>query len=285
MVRARPRRPALGGEAQGVLDVWTTMPPVTANRARYQVAVRWLALAFADALFLWMIVSVSGVDLLADAAVANGDTGAAESMRRFAADWRHGMNGHSPIFMPGFFALTIAVWYWHRKQSILCLVADGLPAMCVGCALAWIGEPVGSAIAGSAFARQFDIILPPGPTWSAVVVGACTAICWTVLVIAVRNALIARSWRLFALVPVLYGLLGVARDWWSIDHFGRGNDLERMFTRVAAGDAVAIRSLWAIPLLMFVLAGERGLFPTGPVGEHQPDPGLGNRARHDTDQP
>src|SRR5205085_5367591 len=88
------------------------------TRERYGQGARWLALALADALFLWMFLSVAGIDAAGNTLVATGHPDLGHAIHVFAADWRHGLNGHSPLYMPGFFVLTPAVWYWSGKQSV-----------------------------------------------------------------------------------------------------------------------------------------------------------------------
>lgn len=216
---------------------------------------RWVALALAYALFLWMFLSVAAVDAMGDTWVMAGHSGEGERMLTFAADWRHGMNGHSPIYMPGFFALTIASWYWLQKQPLSFLVGGGLIALIAGFALAWIAAPAGRAAASAAFIREFHVApgTDIGATWAAVPVSAFTAVCWTVFVVACRTAITTGSMRLSALVASLYVVLGFVRHWWTLEHFGKGNDVARWATRVTQGDVVAIGSLLAMLLLAVFL--------------------------------
>jgi hypothetical protein len=227
------------------------------RHGRSDSAVRWSGLALADALFLWMLASVAGADALARDVMSSGDVVLADALRKFAADWRHGMTGHSPIYMPGFFALTIATWCWHRERPPSRLLTEGALAMAAGLALASIGQPAGRAIAEGPVARQFHVALPLGATSSAMAVGVLTATCWTVLVLAVWNAVTRNSLRLLAAVPVLYGVLGGIRGWWSIEHLRRGDDIGRASARLLHADPVALASLLAILWLAFALARAR----------------------------
>jgi hypothetical protein len=222
----------------------------------YAQGARWLALTIAYALFLWMFLSVTGVDIAGKTLVATGHLQLGHAIEVFAADWRHGLNGHSPLFMPGFFVLTPAAWYWSGRQSVEQLLRGGATALLAGLLLAVLAAPVGRAAAANAFFYEFHLAVQSSfrDTWHAAATSAFTAICWTVLVVAIRRAITVGRVRPFALVVGLYVLLGFSRHWWSLDHFKKGDDVARWETRVARGDAVAIASLVAVPVLGLVLA-------------------------------
>jgi hypothetical protein len=226
------------------------------TRDSYEQGARWLALALADALFLWMFLSVADVDVLGNTLVATGHSALGQAVQVFAADWRHGLNGHSPLFMPGFFVLTPAVWYWSRSQSIAELLRGGALALLAGFFLALLAAPFGRAAAAQAFFGEFHFSVQPDfrAVWHAAPISAFTAICWTVLVVGIRRVMTIGTSRPLALVVCLYVLLGFARHWWSLDHFRKGDDMARWETRAAQGDAVAIGSLLAVPLLGLILA-------------------------------
>jgi hypothetical protein len=226
------------------------------NRDLCQRVVLFAGLALVYALFIWMFLSVAEADALGNAIVRAGRPALGERILVFAADWRHGLNGHSPLFMPGFFALTLAVWYWSGRQSVVQLLCAGALALAVGYTLASLAAPLGRAAAGAALSKEFHFTIPPGvrPAWDAVPVSAFTAICWTVLVVAIRRALTTGAGRPLALVVCLYALLGFARDWWSVDHFRKGDDVARWEARIAQGDAVAIGSVLAMASLALLFA-------------------------------
>jgi hypothetical protein len=221
------------------------------TEAKTERAVFFAGLALAYALFIWMFLSVAEADALGNAMIRAGRPALGERILVFAADWRHGLNGHSPLFMPGFFALTLAVWYWSGRQSLVQLLIGGALALAVGFVLASLAAPLGRAAAGAALSEELHFGIPPGvrPAWDAVPISAFTAICWTVLVVAIRRALTTGALRPLALVVCLYAVLGFARDWWSVDHFRKGDDVARWEARIARGDAVAIGSVLAIASL------------------------------------
>lgn len=58
-----------------------------------------------------MFLAADSLEQLA-ASGAFGDAREAQAAFAFAASWRHGMAGNSPVYMPGFFAVAIAAWIW-----------------------------------------------------------------------------------------------------------------------------------------------------------------------------
>src|ERR1700752_1928845 len=78
-------------------------------------------------LFLWMFFAASTLERTADVGGISGPPGrnARAVAYEFAAKWRHGMAGNSPIYMPGFFAAAVALWFWSAGKSLLRIVAEG----------------------------------------------------------------------------------------------------------------------------------------------------------------
>lgn len=227
------------------------------TRHRCEAAIGWLALTAGDALFLWMFLSVASLEVAGNAAMAAGSRQTAERILIFAADWRHGMAGNSPIFMPGFFVLAVAGWYWARAHSLARLVCEGLLALAAGFGLACVATPLGIAVVATAFSRELNLG-PPGPAggvplWTAVLAGAYTAASWTAFVVASRRALVSRSWRPLTVVPGFFVVLAFSRHW-SIDHIAA-----RWGARLVRGDAIALGSLVVIPVIvtMFVKTTRR----------------------------
>ena len=114
-------------------------------RDAYERRICWVALALADGVFLWMFISVAQFDALGATLAPQGHLDIAARVFVFAADWRHGMNGHSPLFMPGFFALTPAAWYWSQTRSVEELLRGGALALLAGFLLALVAAPLGRA--------------------------------------------------------------------------------------------------------------------------------------------
>jgi hypothetical protein len=223
---------------------------------RYAEGVRWLALALAYALFLWMFLSVTAIDVAGNTLVAAGHPDLGHPIHVFAADWRHGLIGHSPLFMPGFFVLTPAAWYWSGGKSLEQLLRSGTTALLAGLLLALFVAPIGRTAAANEFFHEFHLAVQASlaDVWRAAATSAFTAICWTVLVVGIRRAITMGTVRPLALVVGLYVLLGFSRHWWSLDHLRQGDDIVRWKTRATEGNAVAIASLVAVPLLGLVLA-------------------------------
>jgi hypothetical protein len=192
-----------------------------------------------------MFLSVVHLEAPGNVAGGANDTLHLEAVLQFAADWRHGMAGNSPIYMPGFFALAAAAWYWTRNQSPLRLLVQGLLALAAGTCIAWWAAPLGAAAATAALPGTIVVsaVGMPAPFWHAGLTGAYTAACWTVFVIASKRALIFRTFRPFAIVPIPYIGLVLTRRW-SVSGL-----LATWSSRAADGDPVAVGSFVAIPVL------------------------------------
>jgi hypothetical protein len=180
-----------------------------------------------------------------------GGPAACEAALRFAADWRHGMAGNSPLYMPGFFLLAIGTWVWARSTTGLGLVVQRTVsvAAAVVTAHAATAAGVGNVLKLYAASHPGFVLDVPGygPAISASLAAVYTAITWSVLVGGCRLALVTRSWWPLAPAPgFVLGLVFVRV--WTVDHF-----TALWWSRAVAGDAVAISSLLAIPVTATVL--------------------------------
>jgi hypothetical protein len=209
------------------------------------------ALLAADVLFLWMFLAADPLETLAGAGQLVPDTPMTrDAACAFAASWRHGMSGNSPLYMPGFFALAIAVWFWTRPVRISRILVEGIACLTVAAALAWLFGPVGAVRAVTAFSETSGTGWHgpvPHASREAVAAGTYTAIVWTTFVAGSRLALARRSLRYLVPVPILTIGLVVFRPW-TVDDF-----TAFWIARSASGDGVAALSALAIPIVAAVL--------------------------------
>lgn len=210
-----------------------------------------LPLIVADTFFLWMFLAADPLERMADAGHMVGDPVASRARAyRFAADWRHGMAGNSPLYMPGFFALAAAAWFWAASRSTRRLLTEGTTVLVAALGIAWLAVPTGAVTVVEAFHREVgDRVLGIPPAWSgrAALDGMYTAATWTVFVVGSRQAIARRSiWRL-APAAVMALVLVFVRPWTVGDFSSLWID------RAAAGDVVAVWSLVAMPALATLL--------------------------------
>lgn len=145
----------------------------------------------------------------------------------YAALWRHGMAGNSPLYMPGFFAVAVAAWWWSPAKRLARL---------------WIE---GSAITIAAFAVAAALV-PPSSV-RVVVHAMYTLVTWTTFVVCCRRALAQRAWRPLWPVPMMtVGLMALRT--WTLD------DVRTLwFERLLAGEPAAVISTIAIPIVVVAM--------------------------------
>jgi len=216
-----------------------------------------LALFSAASFFLWMFLAVAPIEALADAHglvnVAGADP--MEQAYRFAADWRHGMAGNSPLYMPGFFALAAAAWVWSSANGtprpIRQLVWEGGAVLVGALAAAWTTSHAMGTSMVPLFERAAGLqVITPWPTIPrrAIVQGLYTAATWMTTVVACRRALARSSVAPLLVIPPITIVLVMVRPWTVNDFAGL------WIARAAAGDIVALGSLFAVPLAGWSLA-------------------------------
>jgi putative ABC transport system permease protein len=203
------------------------------------------AVLASQALFLWMFFAAGGLERIAD---ATGATDAQAAAYAFASDWRHGMAGGSPLYMPGFFATAVATWFWARRLSTPALLARCAMLMPLAALAAHLAAPPGIAHVVAAFERATGIAYeaPTGPGVVRVAQGLYTLITWTAFVVAGHRALVGRSLRPFWVPAALSVGLALGRP------VTVGDFTSLWAERVAAGDVVAIVSFALIPACVWL---------------------------------
>jgi hypothetical protein len=211
---------------------------------------RRAAVLGAAAFFLWMFLAAAPLETLADTGGLAGRQGAdvvAEGYR-VAADWRHGMAGNSPLYMPGFFALAVAAWWWAEssRTPAMRLIVEGGIILVAGLVVGRLcaGLATASVVAACERMAGLTVVDPwPAPASRAAAQGLYTAATWMVFVVASRRALARRSLVPLACVPPMAVLLALVRPW-TADDF-----VALWIVRATAGDPVALGSAAAIPVL------------------------------------
>ena len=228
-------------------DIWSTCAAIaatrSASRSLRRIARRSRRSSRQCVLFFWMFLAADPFERAG--AVA------------YAALWRHGMAGNSPLYMPGFFAVAAAAWWWSHATRLPRLWLEGSIVVVAACAVA--------------------TALAPWPSLRAVVHATYTLATWTVCVVCCRRALARRAWRPLWPVPLLTAGLMALRTW-TLD------DVQTLWIeRLLNGDAVAVVSSAALPALVIVMlrteltsSTRRGAVPAPyePGGRHKSGPPL-----------
>lgn len=218
---------------------------------------RFVVLVGATSFFLWMFLAVAPIETLADTGTLRRTDGTDATLRayEFAAQWRHGMAGNAPLYMPGFFLLAVSAWLWAgadvSARSIPRRLIEGAVALISGLAVAWIvSRTIGDGmVPGFEQAAGFPITVPwPIPSGRAISHGLCTAAAWTATVVACRRALARLSFRPLLVIPPITAALIMIRPWTVNDFVGL------WVSRAAAGEGVALGSLLAVPICAWILA-------------------------------
>ena len=188
-----------------------------------------------------MFLAADSLEQLGAAEAFGGGT--TDRALAFAASWRHGMAGNSPLYMPGFFAVAAAAWIWWDKARG---AAAGLylAALVAACGIAWLAAPVGGEQVVSAFAASVGVTpsFPvPGANPRAMFFGVYTLLTWSAFALGCRVALQRKTWiPLLPLIPLTAGL--VALRPWTVDEF-----TTTWWNRLSDGNAAATFSFAMIP--------------------------------------
>jgi hypothetical protein len=198
------------------------------------------------AFFLWMFLATESLERMADAYRISGPQGvdARAIAYEFAAQWRHGMTGGWPLYMPGFFATAIAVWFWTNGQTLHRLISEATGVLLLATLAAKLLAPVGAAYVFELFERQTGLKCEGPPlesTFTGASAGIYTLVTWIAFVITSRRALAGRSFKLLWLPALLCVGLVVVRPM-TVDDF-----TSYWVRQVIQGNGVAIFSLLLVP--------------------------------------
>jgi hypothetical protein len=214
-------------------------------------ALKAAALAAAQALFLWMFLAANPLEQLATAGAFGADPGVRDRAFVFAADWRHGMSQNSPLYMPGFFAVAVAVWIWSETVGAR-LWRSVAAALAAAFAIACAAAPAGTAAVLASFHAVSGIETSrsvPSASAGAMFAATYTLVTWTVFVLGCRVAVARLSLLPLAPAPFLTAGLIALRPWTV------GDFTNTWWTRSLEGDPTAIMSAVLIPLLATFLVG------------------------------
>jgi hypothetical protein len=163
-------------------------------------AVVLILLCGAQFLFLWMFFAADGLEHAAKAGYLYSSDGrdVARIASQYASDWRHGMSGGWPVYVPGFFAVAIATWVWPAQRCVKRLLVEALFVSLASTLAAVYLAPAGSIQIVKAFRNDWDIRLMgnlTGPTYRGIGHGLNTLLTWTIFVLSSKKALRRKSFR------------------------------------------------------------------------------------------
>lgn len=202
--------------------------------------------------FLWMFLSAESIEQVA----AHGRvSGLAEDdvymlAARFAARWKHGMAGNSPLYMPGFFAVGILIWLWSLGRPVWKAAMQGAALMIVALPVAGFFAPEGAVRAVKSF-EQLTGLNCSGPlpdfTLAGIAVALYTLLTWSVGIFCIQLSIARRSVKPIA-VPVLMNVVLLRLRPWAINDY-----ITQWVLDIQQGLPVAIFSLALIPVIALLL--------------------------------
>jgi hypothetical protein len=203
--------------------------------------------------FLWMFFAAATLEQTAAVGGISGSPGrdAHAVAYEFAAKWRHGMSGNSPVYMPGFFAVAIAMWFWCAGKGLSRMLAEGLPLLGAAAVCAALLAPYAAPRILSDFVAQegFSVSRASSSgTWIASAQGVYSLLTWSTVIIASRWSIRLRS-PTPLLVPLgLNLILALVRPWTVADF------TSRWFRQTLDGEPAAVISFLLVPMISAFLA-------------------------------
>ena len=203
--------------------------------------------------FLWMFFAAATLERTADLGwiSASAGTDACAVAYEFAARWRHGMSGNSPLYMPGFFAVAVASWFWCNKKSLPRMLLEGFPLLGVASVCAAVLAPYAAQRLVSDFSEQAGVSISQfstAVTWIAWAQGVYSLLTWTTFIIASRWSIKLKSPKPLVIPLVLNLVLAFVRPWTVADF------TSQWFKQALDGEPTAVISLLLVPILSAFLA-------------------------------
>ena len=180
-----------------------------------------LALA-ACTLFLWMFFAAAALERTADLGGISAPPGrdARAVAYEFAAKWRHGMAGNSPLYMPGFFAAAVAIWFWCAGKSLPRILGEGFVLVSAASLFAAALAPVATPHILKGFVEQEGVAVSYSTsswTWVASAQGVYSLLTWGTFIIALRLSVKLRTPRPLLVPLILNVVLALVRPWTVAD--------------------------------------------------------------------
>src|SRR5688572_4667216 len=211
--------------------------------------------------FLWMFFAAATLEQTADLGWISGPPGydARTVAYEFAARWRHGMAGNSPLYMPGFFAVAIASWVWCGGKSLKRILAEGFLVLGAAAVCATLLASYAAPRILSDFVAQKGFSVShaaPSGTWIASAQGVYSLLTWSTVIIASRWSIRLRSPKPLLIPLGLNLILAFVRPWTVAD-------FTSLWLRQAlGGEPDALISLLIVPVISGFLVWVE-LRPTG----------------------
>ena len=198
--------------------------------------------------FLWMFFTAATLEHTADLGWIYPSPGrdARAVAFDFAARWRHGMAGNSPIYMPGFFAVAIATWFWSAGKSLRRTIAEGLVLLGAAALCATLLAPYTAPLILSDFVEQEGLNVSRASsagTWIAWAQGVYSLLTWSTLIIATRWSIKLKSFKPLLVPLILNLILAFVRPWTVADF------TSQWVTQALNGEPVAVISFLLIPII------------------------------------
>jgi hypothetical protein len=222
----------------------------------YSISVKQIALLLplftTFTFFLWMFLATESLEQMADAYRISGPQGAdvRAIAYQFAAQWRHGMTGEWPLYMPGFFATAVATWFWINGRTLRRLISEAIGVLLLASLTAKVLAPAGALYVVDIFERQTGLKCEGAALESSISgasAGIYTLVTWVTFVMTSQRALAGRTYKPLWLPAMLCIGLAIFRPM-TVDDF-----TAYWARQVIQGDGVAIFSLLLVPGVASVL--------------------------------
>ncbi|MFN2498069.1 MAG: hypothetical protein ABR557_03175 [Pyrinomonadaceae bacterium] len=203
--------------------------------------------------FLWMFFAAATLEQTAEVGGISASPGrdAHAVAYEFAARWRHGMAGNSPLYMPGFFAVAIASWFWCVGKSLTRVLVEGLLLLATAAVGAALLAPYAAPRILSDFAAQEGFTVSyaaSSGTWISSAQGVYSLLTWSTGVIASRWSIRLRSLKPL-LVPLGLNLVLAFVRPWTVADFS-----SRWLRQALDAEPTAVISFLLVPLISGFLA-------------------------------
>lgn len=205
-----------------------------------------LSLFLTQTFFLWMFFTAGGLERLAEMDLISGAPDVKRIAFEFAARWRHGMTDGWWLYMPGFFATAIAVWFWVYGLTWRKMMAEFAGTILLAVVVAMLLSPYSTAMVVNDFQLQTGLRCNgDGAAVAARVVGQglFTLLNWSSFIAACQICLVQKTFRPLLIPAVLSVILIFIRP------FTVGDFTSFWGQQIRQGELVAIFSASLIPIL------------------------------------